>query len=210
MTIISGKVSSAPTDCNVFLLIQEIFEEHGNTVNSDIEMQYRNINVQNSIYENELAQWKTDGDALAKASAGTNKTSLSTFGWFAIVAGICLAAATVLSGGLLLPVTLGLAALILGIHAGTRGIATGVSGDGYGSDNWGFTKTTNTVDQGTYQTASQACQTDQANVTKTQNSMNQALQQYISPDQDMKTQDANMIQGALKWMSSLVWTQPAA
>ena len=99
------------------------------------------------------------------------------------------------------------------IYAIVRGFQCASNHSSYGGDDWGLSHTglpTPNFDQNAYGAAQSQCQQDQTNVQQIQNSINQAFQQYVSPDQDMKTQDANMIQAALKWMASLVWTQSAA
>jgi hypothetical protein len=79
-------------------------------------------------------------------------------------------------------------------------------------DDWGFKHTTYTpnFNTGAYQTVATKVQQDQQNEQTIQNQIQQDIQEYVTPDQDGKTQDANMIAGALNWMKSLVWTQGAA
>lgn len=210
---------------NVFLLIEQIFAQNMNVINEGTAARYEEEDLANMQYQAQLDNWKKDADALPDAGKGAyvddqynmNGTGVGALGGVAL-AGI--------AGGLL-AAYLGLSAAGFALSASVVGAAIGIALlvaaacvlIAYFVIEKAFTKDTNvhTLVPGyqsydnTKQTAQQnLIQQDQQAVTRIQQWMNKIMQQYISPANDAKSQDSNMIQGAMQWLKSMVWSQGAA
>jgi hypothetical protein len=201
------RAEPVPFTGNIFLLIEEIFNNGQNVTNSDIQMQGINEQVLNTQYQQQIAQWQNDADTLKSDVETNTSTSVDPQGIGEITALCVCALATILCP----PLGLAFFAIDLTVYASVRAHQEGGDVKKEGDDHWGLTHdTTSTSTNSDYEFRSKQIGIDQTATQQTQQSMSSLVQQFITPDQDMKTQDANEVQAAIQWMKAMVWTQGAA
>lgn len=192
---------------NIFLFIMEVMAKHKNATDEDIAMRYTQAQTTNAQYKASVDQWK--GDAAQIPTAGFVQHHDATENINSTGIGTMLATAAVS----LLAIGAALAFIGVGVALLVAAVAIGIIALEYTCPNKGSTDTVAAYDQ--YDPAKQAevtnkVQLDQTEVQRLQSNLSQIMQQYIAPANDMKTQDANMIQAAMQWYKAMMWSQGAA
>jgi predicted PurR-regulated permease PerM len=201
---------------NVFLLIEQIFAQNMNVINDGTEARYEEEDLANMQYQAQLDQWKKDADDLPNAGNKgqiDDKYQMNSKGIGALAglgAGLLgIAAALFISGTLTLSIGVGLLLIAVAVAIVTAAyfIMDAVKKDSNCFDRIpGYTD----YDNQAQMTQQNKIERDQQAVTRIQQWMSKIMQQYISPANDAKSQDSNMIQGAMQWLKSMVWSQGAA
>lgn len=208
---------NAGTACaNVFMTLINIQSKAMDVTNDAIVLGYMQQQLASSSYDAHVAQWQADAATLPEAGkegdsaaeTNINGTGIATVMVSAVVVGIIVAAIVALSAE-----TLGLGVIAAGFVGGMLvGLAASL-GTVYGSGVGGTTTTiashTN-YDPGKQNQANSQVQLDQQLVQQDQNLMNKISSQMISPSNDAKTQQSNMIAAAIQNYKNMLWTQGAA
>ncbi len=208
---------------NVFLLIEQIFAKSVDATNDGIEARYIEEDLLDKSYQSQLDKWKSDADALPTAGKTDKPETQAANGkavGFEVAMGATAAALLITAkalyaagiatswggfGAALIVIATVLAAVAISLM-----ITTICKPDALSSSFSDTIAAHSEYDAGIQGKQNSLVQEDQSTIQRLQNNMSKIMQQYISPANDTKTQDANMIQGAIQWMKAMIWTQSAA
>ncbi len=203
-----NRVHGESFSSNIFLFIMEVMSKHKNATDEDIAMRYVQAQATNAEYSASVDKWKDDAAKIPTAGFVQHhdaKDSMNGQGQMTMmitaIAGLAAIGAALSWCGVGL-ILLAVVAVVAGLL-----LAEGLAPNSDCVDHQAA------YDQ--YDPAKQAdvvnkVQVDQTEVQRLQSNLSQIMQQYIAPANDMKTQDANMIQAAMQWYKSMMWSQGAA
>jgi hypothetical protein len=228
MTRYTDNFPQAGYSGNIFLLIQEAFAKNMEATNDGIATRYEEEAMLDKQYQAGLNKWQADASKLpdagkldpSDAQKSINGTGMAVAVGIGALIPILLAVAYSLgttalglsASGVGAPVGMvvgAIAAIIFAVVA-ILVVALVLSGVIGNTDCHDWIPGHENYDPGKQSEATSLVQADQAQVSQLQNMMNKLMSQYINPANDTKSQDANMIQGAIQWMKAMMWTQGAA
>lgn len=204
---------------NIFLLLEEAFAKNMESTDERISAHYVEEGVIEGQYQASIDKWQQDAAKLpdagnngkVDASYSINGAGIGTLLAAGIGGSALLVAAGVLFGVGAATSWLGIGLVFMAIAAVIIGVTLAImyTAGKHGSCMTELPEHVN-YDTGLQNQANTLVQRDQSMVQQLQNAMNKLMSQFITPANDTKAQDANMIQGAIQWLKAMVWSQGAA